>query len=57
MLTQLKLILDKLFRIWRERISPCSLALGQAFHCPPKPPFSLFAWVTTLSPARHAKTW
>ena len=27
-------------------ISPCSFTFGQVFHCPPKPPFSLFARVT-----------
>ena len=27
-------------------IRPCSFTFGQAFHCPPKPPFFLFAWVT-----------
>ena len=47
MLNQLKLILDKLFRIWHGQYQPTQLYLWAGFSSPPpKPPSSWFARVT-----------
>ena len=53
MLNQLKLILEKLFKIWHGNISWWSFTFGRVFHRPSKPPFSWFAWVTARAIA-HA---
>ena len=59
LLNQLKWILDELFRILQDNISPHSLNLGQTFHGPRKPPFSWFgkACLICLSLQAFYKMW